>query len=642
MNIFETGKFFIGCNYWASHAGTAMWNDWCSDAIEEDFLLLSKHGVNVLRVFPLWSVFQPINLLRKHEGIPREYRFGEDPLPDTDTGKMGMSEKALSLFNEFCVLAEKYGLKLVVGLITGWMSGRLFVPPALEGRNIITDPTAIMWQTRFIRCFVDRFKDSPAIIAWDLGNECNCMGSVSISDESYIWTSNMVGTIKSSDDKRPIVSGMHSLSPDGLWQIQHQAELTDILTTHPYPIFTPHCDMEPLNTIRTELHAVAETLYYRGIGGKPCFPEECGTIGPFIGDDDTDAEFIRTNLFTLWAHDCMGFMWWCANEQTHLKTAPYDWNSCERELGLFTKEKTPKPVLHVIEDFNNFINTIGIDKLPQRLTDGICILTREQDTWGVAYMSFILAKQAGLDIEFIYADQPLPESSFYMMPSLSGVSSMTQNRFDNLLDKVKEGAVLYISINDALLSPFREYSGLNVITREKSESTENVKITNGNKKFNIQLNINYKLKLEACSAEVLATNKDGSPIFAVNNYGKGKIFFLAAPLEISLTKVKGAFDEKQSKAISKNDDDSAQYTIFYEIIKQSLLTEKVAYVENQNIGITEHVLDGSKRLLILINYGPKLSEVKLSLEKGWKINKILRGNLQMTGNDASVFEITSI
>jgi hypothetical protein len=35
-------------------------------------------------------------------------------------------------FREMCALAEKHDLKLVVGLITGWMSGRLFVPPALE------------------------------------------------------------------------------------------------------------------------------------------------------------------------------------------------------------------------------------------------------------------------------------------------------------------------------------------------------------------------------------------------------------------------------------------------------------------------------------------------------------------------------
>ncbi len=58
------------------------------------------------------------------------------------------------------------------------MSGRLFVPPALESRNVITDPIAILWETRFVRAFVRNFKDHPAVLAWDLGNECNCLAPV--------------------------------------------------------------------------------------------------------------------------------------------------------------------------------------------------------------------------------------------------------------------------------------------------------------------------------------------------------------------------------------------------------------------------------------------------------------------------------
>ena len=51
-----------------------------------------------------------------------------------------------------------------------------------------------------------------------------------------------------------------------------------------------------------------------------------------------------------------------------------------------------------------------------RVQQGVCVLTREQDTWGAAYMSFILAKQTGLDIEFAYADPPLLDAPLYLMP----------------------------------------------------------------------------------------------------------------------------------------------------------------------------------------------------------------------------------
>ena len=56
----ESGAFSLGCNYWASHAGTAMWQDWRPEVIGADFAKLEAHGLETLRVFPLWPDFQPI------------------------------------------------------------------------------------------------------------------------------------------------------------------------------------------------------------------------------------------------------------------------------------------------------------------------------------------------------------------------------------------------------------------------------------------------------------------------------------------------------------------------------------------------------------------------------------------------------
>ena len=112
----------------------------------------------MLRVFPLWPDFQPIHLLRGGAGQPQEIRFGELPLPDDEIGQAGVSSEMLERFRYFADCAGKYGLKLIVGLITGWMSGRLFVPPALEGLNVLTDPTALQWQMRFVHCFVTSFE----------------------------------------------------------------------------------------------------------------------------------------------------------------------------------------------------------------------------------------------------------------------------------------------------------------------------------------------------------------------------------------------------------------------------------------------------------------------------------------------------
>lgn len=85
----------------------------------------------------------------------REYRMENDQYPGNPCY---LDEVMLERFERFCRIAEKNGLKLIVGLITGWMSGRLFVPAALYEKNIFTDPTALFFQQLFIKGFVGRMK----------------------------------------------------------------------------------------------------------------------------------------------------------------------------------------------------------------------------------------------------------------------------------------------------------------------------------------------------------------------------------------------------------------------------------------------------------------------------------------------------
>ena len=40
-DIFDSGRFFVGCNYWSSHAGMHMWRDWNGEQVERDFDLLA-------------------------------------------------------------------------------------------------------------------------------------------------------------------------------------------------------------------------------------------------------------------------------------------------------------------------------------------------------------------------------------------------------------------------------------------------------------------------------------------------------------------------------------------------------------------------------------------------------------------------
>lgn len=236
--------------------------------MRKDLAKLKSHGMEVLRVFPLWTDFQPVKVLYEAQMHAREYRMADDRLPDN---AFFLDREQLLHFHSLCQLAEEQNLKLIVGLVTGWMSGRLFVPPALDGTNLFTDFRALWLTQLYVHGLVSELREEAAILAWDLGNECNCMGEAT-REEAAHWTTMITDAIRVCDPNRPILSGMHSLTCCGSWTIAAQGMWTDILTTHPYPCFVPHASLERNDSLRALLHATAETVLYADISGMLCPP----------------------------------------------------------------------------------------------------------------------------------------------------------------------------------------------------------------------------------------------------------------------------------------------------------------------------------------------------------------------------------
>ncbi len=605
--------FLLGCNYWASHAGTRMWSDWQPDVVRADLSQLASAGVRTLRVFPLWPDFQPITLLRTGHGRPQEIRMGEEPLPDTDAGRAGLSEPCLDRFRQLADAAQANGLSLIVGLITGWMSGRLFVPPALEGLNVLTDPHAILWQARFVRHFVRQFRTHPAIHAWDLGNECNCMAPVPGREAAWVWTSALTTAIRAEDPSRPIFSGMHGLSPqsDAPWTIRDQAELTDVLTTHPYPIFTPHCDRDPVTTIRPLLHATAESCLYADVGGRLCVAEELGTLGPMIAADDEAPRYLRAVLYSLWAHGVGGCLWWCAYDQDHLAHAPYDWHAYERELGLIRSDRSPKPVLDALREFDSFLSRMPAPPPPRRI-DACCMLSSGQDAWGAAFSSFILAKQAGFDIRFRHADQPIPDSSLYLLPSLSGAAGFSRRFWLAMQERVRAGATLYVSHRDAILSGFAGLFGAEVRTRERRSGPADFAVSawSGLPRFRIESPV--RLNLQPRGAEVLAAEPDGNPVFLKHAFGRGMVYLMTVPVETALAECPGAFHAPGA----------APWWRIYRHVASAAVRDRCASAASPAIGLTEHSIHPGERLVVAINYGSEPVAAPVQPASGWTIRAV--------------------
>jgi len=626
-DLITPGRFVVGCNYWASHAGTRMWADWDAAQVADDLTRLAGAGLQVLRVFPLWPDFQPIAQLYGGGGQRVEFRHGEEPLGDDELGRAGMSAVCMDHFAAFADMAAASGLGLLVGLLTGWMSGRLFLPPGLEGRNPLTDPVAMEWELRFVRAFVGRFRSHAAVVGWDLGNECNCMGSAT-REQASVWTATIANAIRAADATRPVVSGMHSLAPSGNWTAADQGEWTDLLCTHPYPVYTPHCDQDPVNTLRTTLHGTAESRFYADLGGKPCLCQEIGTLGPMIASEAIAADFLRTCLFSLWANDCHGLLWWCAHEQSHLAHAPYDWCAVERELGLLRADGTAKPVLDELTAFRALLDTMPFEALPPRTTEAVCLLSRDQDHWGVAYSTFILAKQAGFDLEFRYHDQPLPDAPLYLLPCLSGHQLLSRRRWLELSARVEAGATLYLSLDSGLPSGFEPLTGLEPQSRERRR--ERTPMRWG--EVELPACGDFKVRYRATRAEVLASEEDGNPALTVTTLGRGKVVFCAVPLEMWHTRTPGVFHAENA----------SQAWRWYRWLAHEAVAGRAVTKEAPEVAVTEHALSEGERLVVAVNHAPHAVEAGLALAEGWRVAERLHGpgaGAVMAANEGLVWRV---
>ena len=530
------------------------------------------------------------------------YYENDNFLPNTPEGKAGVDPVMIERFDRVCKLAKKHGISLIVGLITGWMSGRMHSPRLLERCNVLKDAVAIKWEIRFVQYMVRRFKEEPAIIAWELGNECNCMGSVT-RDEAYLWSKTISMAVKEVDSHRPMLSGMHGIFPGASFDVRDQGEITDMLTTHPYPLFTPHCNTDSMITMKSALHASCESLMYQGIGGKPCFIEEAGDLGPMVASAENTAHYIVASAMTAWAHRLRSYVWWCMNEQSHLTHPPYQWIGLERELGLFDSKKKPKPVAKAMEKMQKYMDGFPV-AVTEPISDAVCILTRGNDNWTVAYGAFLLAKQAGLDLKFAYITEKIPEASVYFLPSLAGDQAYYTYEIAPIIERVKHGATLYMSWENAILSPFEEYTGVRPLFRVSKPESARVKL-NGEE---IELSRTVTMKMELTEAELLLSSECGNPLLTKHSLGEGTVYFASYPIE----KIAG-----EKPDISE----TALYNVYNMLNVKS--PTRVAEKTDSHLGLTEHILDDGRRLLVLINYDSKENEASVSLKNGYTVDTFL-------------------
>ncbi len=595
--------FLLGCNYWASNAGAFMWKHFDEEVVRKDLKFLSEYGVNCIRIFPTWDDFQPLtkNPVPSspfYDKFPYAMRVKEKDFL-TQKYSSGLSVEKLEQFKKVLDIAKEFGIKVIVSLITGWMSGRLFVPSAFLGKDLIGDPEVVIWQCRFIKDFISELKHYDNIIAWEPGNECNALTTTAEEYACEMWMMTITNAIRLADGTRPVYSGLHNPELNGKWNLNGQSRYFDVVTTHPYPLFTRYCDIDVLREMRSSLHSAIESAYYTGITGKACLVEEAGSLGPMVISDDFTPDYFEQSLMTSLSVGTTGYLWWCSFNQ-EFDFAPYDINTVERNLGLAYSNENAKPILKKIKEIAPIVQEIGV--LPTPRAEGVVVLPFYNDSWKIAYGSSMLAIQSGVHLDYSCEDRLLKESDHYIVPCITLCSSLSMQHLKKIEERVENGARLLITYNGGGIGDFEKITGLKVAGRK---SNTNEKIFSINEK-ELRIRPNKYLSLLADTAKVLAKDEQGEIMLAENDYGKGKVFFLNAPLEEFYT----------SQLLPEN-------TNLYEVYKLFFADkEKVLTVDSKKCMITVHDTHKQTVAVMLNNYDEK-NEFMIQITNGYTVQKTL-------------------
>ena len=599
----QSGRMALGANYWASHAAAQMWRKWDAKVVDEDLRVLAENGFRILRVFPNWADFQPIHACcLSGDNFDKVYETrmfdAEEPLPDTPCGRAGVDERMVERFEEFCDLAEKHGIKLIVPLLTGQMTFRNYIPPALVNRNPFSDPYALMWEGRYLECMVSRLKAKKAIMAWESGNEARILGKSDSAFQSESWLRYVHQAIRCADPSRPVigVDGLN-ISREEKWPSAMNAALSDCVTTHPYG-FWGNVYNDDFLSVRSLTFAAAQTYALEQIAGKPAFIEEHGSRRQEQTSRRGVAEYVRGMLWNAWTLDCRAMLWWCAYDQTGMTIAPYNWRQPCVELGIFRRDRTPYPAVDSVRRFAALQDNLPFAALPKAKTDAV-VLATDSD---VVHSSYILARQAGIMPRFANPEEKLPEADCYFLPNAAGRAFLTIERWEELKAKVRAGATLYISWNDTFLDSMEEVAGVEVAFRESVWGKDVCDFGD----FNVEIPFAVKRRFNALTAETLAKNQRGEGVFFRNRYGKGEVYLSIHNFEKTFYATYGKYEGDAWKVWAK--------------VRP---VERLAATGNKNVFVSEHFFgDGRCALAVVNNSGHPYADSPV-LKSGWRVRQTL-------------------
>lgn len=520
----QFNEYILGANYWPRNHGIEMWKEWEPKEIKKEFEEARALGLNLMRINLFWEDFQP-----KVDVI---------------------SEEAVNKFDELIHICKEVGMQIAPTFFIGHMSGENWDIPWREGRDIYSDSFMLKQEAKLVGYFAKKYCEEDSILFWDLSNEPDNYVKPKTRQDAWLWNYFLSGEIKRYDQKHPVTLGIHtsSLLEDNKMYPEDMAEGNDFLCMHAYPIYTDTC-MDPVISTRSTYMLPFVLKLTEGMGSKEVMLEEFGGT-TLMMSDDIEGRYYKNVLYSLFANESLGAIAWCFGDFSQTERLPYNTSPFETEFGITKVNGLPKRAGLELKGFSAFVKQFEFQKLKHKKCDVAILIpdryynsyfvgsdyTAERNFRGL-YNSFILAKEAGLNVEFVKASGDFSSYKMLILPSVYRKSHLNVDQWHRVMKFVEEGGTLYASYDGMAVEGFDEVFGVEtqyfMVPKDKevliTSKTLDMKLSYEALKFN------KRLICKTTTGDAIGFDNEGNPAIIMNRYGKGSTLLLTYPVELYLS-----------------------------------------------------------------------------------------------------------
>ncbi len=318
----------FGVNYTPSAGWFHHWLDFDLDVVHRDFDSIASLGADHVRIFPLWSIFQPNRTL--------------------------IRPQALKDLGALVDAAAEHGLEVSVDALQGHLSSFDFLPAWVTSwhrANLFSDPLVKRGQLAYLKELAASLAGKSNVLGLSLGNEFSQFASAEHPDvqavspaEAENWLIELLGAVQQefpegqhchAEYDSAFFDPRHPFTPAGT--ARHGA----MSTVHSW-VFNQTAQryggMSP-ESLRLAEYLTELARAWAKDPLRPIWLQEIGAPSPHVAAEFA-GEFTREALRNVL--DCEGLWgvtWWCSHD---VDRALADFPELEYDLGLFRTDQTLK------------------------------------------------------------------------------------------------------------------------------------------------------------------------------------------------------------------------------------------------------------------------------------------------------------